>query len=218
MERIINKNLLKNLANIVTLIRVTLIFVVIFLLLGDNYKLHIWAVMILFFAFLLDGIDGTLARKFKTSNNIGSLVDTLGDRITENVFLVFLAYKRLIPLFIPLVFIFRSFIVDFIRFLAFNRGIGTFLINKSKFGFYIVASKTSRVIYLLLKFLVFLLGAFVIIYPDRKIFSKFSLSATLFHTAIVLISINILRFLLLVFDSRKILKEIFLTKPESIFK
>jgi len=69
----------------------------------------------LFFAFLLDGIDGLLARRFNNSNNIGSFIDTLGDRITENIILVFLAYKKLIPLFIPVVFISRSFIADFIR-------------------------------------------------------------------------------------------------------
>lgn len=209
MAKLSKRNLVKNLANIATLIRVVMVFIAIALLIYSNTTVCIWGFIILFFSFLLDGFDGILARKFKTSNNTGSLIDTLGDRITENVMIVFLAYKNLIPLFVPLVFISRSFIADFIRFLSYCKGIGTFSINNSKFGVYVVASKTSRVIYLLMKFLVFLLGAFIIVYPSRKIFYKISLSSFLFHMTIILTIMNVLRFMALLFDSRKILKEIF---------
>ncbi len=186
-----------------------MIFIAVGFLSCKDINLRIWGALILLPAFLLDGLDGLLARRLCASNNIGSLIDTLGDRITENVLLIFFAYKKLIPLFIPLVFISRSFISDFIRFLAFNKGIGTFSINKSKFGFYIVASKTSRATYLILKLLVFLLGAFLIIYPSGGILNKFPLSDFLFYGVIILTAINILRFICLILDSKEILKEIF---------
>lgn len=210
MAKLNKKNFIKNLANIITLIRVVLIFIAIAFLNHRYPVVRKGGFIILPFACLLDGLDGVLARKFNTQNNTGSLIDTLGDRITENVLLVFFAYKNLIPLFVPLVFILRSFIADFVRFLAYSKGIGTFSINSSRFGFYTVASKTSRVVYLLLKFIVFLLGAFILSFPDKKIFYKFSLSWFLFYIATVLVIINILRFIGLLYDSRSILKEEFL--------
>ena len=205
----LNKNMKKKLANTTTFIRVIMIFISIALLIHNNIALRKLGFIILLFTFLLDGLDGFFARIFNTANNTGALIDTLGDRITENVMLVFLACKNLIPLAIPLIFISRSFFADFIRFLVFSKNIGTFAINKSKFGFYIVASKTSRITYLLLKYIVFLSGSLIIIYQDRKIVDKFSLSLLLFYAVIILTITNILRFLALVFDSRKIIKEIF---------
>jgi phosphatidylglycerophosphate synthase len=201
-----NNNLLKNSPNIITLIRVVIIFGTLFFLNHNSVNIRIWGFIVLFFAFLLDGIDGFLARKFNPSNNTGPLVDTLGDRITENVILIFFAYKKLIPLFIPIIFISRSFIADFIRFLAFSKGISTFAINKSKMGYCIVASKTSRTLYLLLKFLVFLLGAFIIVYPNREIIFLFQLPSLLIHLTVLLLIVNILRFIWLIYDSREIIK------------
>jgi CDP-diacylglycerol--glycerol-3-phosphate 3-phosphatidyltransferase len=200
-----NKDLLRNLPNIITLMRVILIFCVIFFLFHNG---SIWGIIALLSAFLLDGVDGIIARRLNVDNKVGSLADTLGDRITENTLLVFFAYKRLIPLFIPLIFISRSFISDFIRFLTFQRGIGTFSVNTSRIGGYFVASKTSRAIYLILKFLVFILGSFIITYPDIEI-CKFILPRLIFYTAIIVTLVNILRFVALVFDTRKILRETF---------
>jgi len=208
MEVKINKNLLRNLPNFITLIRVILIFYAISFLF---YNGSIWGIIALLLAFLLDGVDGVLARRLVVDNKVGSLTDTLGDRITENTLLVFFAYKRLIPLFVPLIFISRSFISDYIRFLAFQKGIGTFLLNTSCLGRYLVASKTSRTIYLLLKFLVFILGAFIIAYPDIEM-SKLILPKIIFYTAIIATLVNILRFMVLLFDTRKILRETFFNK------
>jgi CDP-diacylglycerol---glycerol-3-phosphate 3-phosphatidyltransferase len=209
MEVKINKNLLRNLPNFITLARVVLIFYAISCLF---YNGSIWGIIALLAAFLLDGVDGVLARKLAVDNKVGSFTDTLGDRITENTLLVFLAYKRLIPLFVPLIFISRSFISDFIRFLAFQKGIGTFLINTSCLGRSLVASKTSRTVYLFLKFSVFILGAFIIVYPDIEI-SKLILPKIIFYAAVIATLVNLLRFMALLFDARKILRETFFNKP-----
>lgn len=77
--------LIRNLANLITLIRVIMIFTAVGLLNQGNMLWRKWGVIILCLAFLLDGLDGYIARKTNFSNKIGSLVDTLGDRITENV-------------------------------------------------------------------------------------------------------------------------------------
>ena len=190
------------------MVRIILIFCAIVLLFHDGSRYCIWGIMVLLLAFLLDGVDGIIARKFDANNKIGSLIDTLGDRITENILLVFLVYKNLIPLFVPLIFISRAFISDFIRLLAFQKGISTFSVNTSLLGRCLVASKTSRTIYLILKFIVFLLGSFVITYPDMEI-SRFVLPVSIFYGAIIITVINLVRFAMLLWDSRKILKEAF---------
>ena len=202
------KNLLKNLANIITMVRVILIFCAIALLFHDGSRYCIWGILVLLLAFLLDGVDGIIARKFDANSKAGALVDTLGDRITENAFLVFLAYKKLIPLFVPMIFISRSFISDFVRSLAFQKGVCTFSLNTSLLGRCLVASKTSRAIYLILKFMVFFLGVFIITYPDMKI-CRFTLPLSIFYGAIIITVINLVRFVILLWDSRKILKEAF---------
>ena len=202
-----NKNLVSNIPNIVTLARVILIFCAITLLLHDGSILCVWGILVLLLALLLDGADGILARKLSVNNKIGPLIDTLGDRITENAFLVFLVYKNLIPLFIPLVFMSRSFISDFIRCLAFQKGIDTFSLNTSCIGRCLVASKTSRAVYLILKFMVFLLASFVIAYPELEICRVFVPKLVL-YAAIIATLINVLRFVALVLDSRKILEEV----------
>jgi len=202
------KKLLRNLANITTLIRVILIFFAISFLFHNGSRFCIWGIMVLLLAFLLDGVDGIMAKKFDANNKVGDLIDTLGDRITENTLLVFLVYKNLIPLFVPLIFITRSFISDFVRFLAFQKGIKTFLINTSYLGYCLVASKSSRIIYLVLKFTVFLLGAFIIAYPDIGI-CTFILPQVVFYSAIIITIINLVRFTVLLWDSRMILRETF---------
>lgn len=186
-----------------------MIFISIGFLSCKEISLNIWGAWILLPAFLLDGLDGLLARRLSISSDVGSLIDTLGDRITENVLLIFFAYKQLIPLVIPLIFISRSFVSDFIRVLALKKGISTFAINKSKFGYYVVASKTSRITYLVLKFLVFLLGAIVIIRPSGELINKFLLFDLLLYGMIILTVMNILRFIGLVYDSKEFLKEVF---------
>ena len=200
--------LLKNLAHITTLVRVILLFCAIVLLFHNGSRYCIWGGMVLLLAFLLDGVDGILARKFDANSKTGALVDTLGDRITENAFLVFLAYKKLVPLFVPMIFISRSFISDFVRSLAFQKGISTFSLNTSLLGRCLVASKTSRIAYLILKFTVFFLGVFIIAYPDMKI-CRFTLPLSIFYSAIIITMINLVRFVVLLWDSRKILKEAF---------
>ena len=186
--------------------RVVLIFFAIAFLFHSGSSFCMWGIVALSLSFLLDGVDGVIARKFSMDNNTGALIDTLGDRITENTLLIFFVYKNLIPLFIPLIFISRSFIADFIRCLAFQKGIGTFSLNTSWLGRCFVASKSSRTIYLILKFMLFLLGSFIITYPDLEL-CKFFLLKLVFYIAIVITLISILRFFVLVSDSWGILKE-----------
>jgi phosphatidylglycerophosphate synthase len=113
------------------LFRTLLVFVLIYMLSIDSAPLRGICVPVLGSLAILDWFDGYIARKFKICTKIGSLIDTLGDRITENLLLIYFAYERLVPLFIPLIFVSR-FVADLVRHINFGKGHSTFSINKSR--------------------------------------------------------------------------------------
>ncbi|MCP4650992.1 MAG: CDP-alcohol phosphatidyltransferase family protein [PVC group bacterium] len=203
------KWLTNNIAHTIVFIRIILVFIVLVLFSMPSFTHNIIGVILLGVAAILDGVDGYLARKNNTSSLVGGMLDTLGDRITENLLLIFFAFVRLIPIYVPLIFIARSLISDFIRFLWVRQGISTFSMHQSKLGKALVASKFSRIAYLILKIAIFFLGGIVI--------SLQSLSGTeitlsylkiiLYSGANILLATNLIRFCLLVYDSRIILRQ-----------
>ena len=156
-------NLHKNLANLVVLLRIVFIFAVLFLMSIDNAAYRIAALLLLLFTMFLDFVDGYVARRLKTTSQIGGLLDTLGDRITENLLIVFVAYMRLILFAIAALFVFACFI----------------LILKSP-------------------------G--INVRPELIVWLK----AFLFYVSIFVLAFNLIRSVILLYDSRGILKENFL--------
>ena len=206
----------KYIANLIVFFRVALIFIIVPLLNSFSLQSRITGLLLLVSAVILDWLDGYCARKFKSASLLGGMLDTLGDRITENLLLIFFAYKRLIPVYVPLIFVSRSLISDFIRYLYLSRGIHTFSINKSKLGMLMVASRPSRALYLVFKVAVFFLGGVILIgelVPEGAWLGLESVLVSLrnwiFYASILLVFFNLLRFILLIYDSRSILKEEF---------
>lgn len=211
-----NNVLLRNTANFIVIFRSILVFVIILFLSLDAPAWKFIGLGLLIFIAILDWVDGYVARRCNISSQLGNLIDTLGDRITENPLLIFFAYKQLIPLFVPLIFVARSFLADFIRYLGYQNGISTFSINKSRLGVIFVASRTSRVLYLVLKIAIFFLGGTILAIEPLIIVHGFDLQTLLmnlkeamFYGSIVLVLFNLWRFILLVYDSRFILKRTF---------
>ena len=205
---------MNNIANLITLARTVLIFAVIYLLNSGSLSLAMYGTALLIFVAILDGVDGYLARQYCSYNKFGGLIDTLGDRITENLLLIFFAYKQLVSVWIPLIFVARSFVSDFIRLVCFRAGIGTFEINRSKWGFYFVASRTSRILYLVFKIFVFLLGASALcLFASPEIINTANirilsyLNKSLFYSSWILVAFNLIRFVFLIYDSRSLLKK-----------
>lgn len=202
----------KNLANLVVLLRTVMVLAAIAMLGAAGPGVRFSGLVVLFLACAMDWLDGFLARWLGVASQVGGLLDTLADRITENLLFVFLAYHRLVPLLVPVFYICRSFLADFIRALLFKRGIGGFAVQTSTLGRYLVSSKSSRVLYLLVKLAVFLAGGAVLavntpatVEPEwvaivRPLVWECSLLATLF---------SLVRFLLLLYDSRRVLAEEF---------
>ena len=207
----------KNLANLIVVFRSLLVFVIIILLSNMSPALRITGLALLIFIAILDWLDGYIARRLRISSKLGGLMDTLGDRITENLFLIFFAYKRLMPVAVPIIFVARSLIADFIRHYSSRNGMSTFAINKSKLGMFFVASKPSRVLYLIFKIVIFCLAALALVVSSLIVVNGIlelrmflvSLRHIVFHGSIALVAFNLLRFILLTYDSRFVLKDVF---------
>ena len=209
--------LYKNLANAVVLARVVLIFAVMTLLTAPSLVARICGLVLLAVAALLDWFDGYVAGKLGISSTVGGLLDTLGDRITENILFIFFAYQHIVPFYVPVCFVTRSFMADFIRTLSFSKGLSTFEINTSPFGAFFVSSRPSRVLYLVMKLAIFFAAGLILVIWPLNIMGRPSPVSTvnLLHDWVNLLSaltvtFSSLRFIGLLYDSRVMLKEEFL--------
>lgn len=203
-----------NAANLVVLLRVALALVAVALLGAEASATRLVGLALLAVAALLDGLDGYLARRLAIASSVGAQLDTLGDRITENVLFVFLACAGLIPLAVPILFLTRSFLADFVRSLHERHGVrGTFAMHTSRVGQFVVASRTSRALYLGLKFAVFLGGGAVLAFspagdaPSREAFNY--LACGVYWGAVLATGVNLVRFAALLHDSTTVLREEF---------
>nr|MBA4405132.1 hypothetical protein [Nanoarchaeum sp.] len=204
-----------NIANLIVLFRISLIFIAILLLNIENFSYRILGLIVFLISIFLDYLDGYFARKLQITSRVGATLDMLGDRITENVMLVFFAYKYLFPLEIALFFIVRAFISDYIRSLNFYSGKGIYDINTSRLGALFVASPLSRVLYLLAKTLLFVGGCLILIAEISNFANQanilFVLKRYVQYNIFIVLTFNIIRFVLLIYDSRNTIKKYFLS-------
>lgn len=201
----------KNYANAIVGVRVFLVFVIVLLLSTGHVALQVLGLVLIGASALMDWLDGLVARRYGAATRTGEMLDTLGDRITENVLLVFFAYHRLIPLIVPVVFIARSFASDFIRQINRRHGIGTFAVNRSAAGRIFVSSKGSRALYLAAKMSLFFAGGGIIALqtavPGSPLIGP--VKAGLVYGSLFVLAFNVTRFSVLLYDSRDVLRDEF---------
>lgn len=145
-------------ANLITLFRLLLSFVVISLF-GIHVYLDILLVALIGLILFLDAVDGYVARKLNQTSAFGALFDIVGDRIVECIFWVYFSVVGLIPFWIPVIVIARGFFTDGLRSAAFAQGKTAFGENTmmtSKWTRALTSSRMSRSIYGILKTLAFL--------------------------------------------------------------
>jgi len=128
-----------NIPNKITITRIILSLVIIFLLLFpfDSVniyfsKFYVGSVLvdlkyvisgILFiFASLSDFLDGHIARKYGLITNTGKMLDAIADKVLVNSVLIILASQRLINPVIPVVIVLRDIIVNSIKMEAAAKG------------------------------------------------------------------------------------------------
>lgn len=113
-------------ANLITVGRLILLFIVIWMIYVGNVQVIEACMFLIIVVFASDGLDGWVARKRGSTSPFGAIFDIAGDRIVENVLWVVFADLGLIPVWIPLMVLTRSFLVDGLRSLSYAEGMTAF--------------------------------------------------------------------------------------------
>ena len=139
-------------ANLITLSRLLLLIVVIFIAYQPFSWWHILNVALLILVFVSDGLDGYVARKRNEASVFGAMFDIASDRIVELAMWIVLVDLAIVPVWVPLVFIIRGTIVDTIRANQVSTaGQTPFSMLQSPLAKWLVAGKFMRGFYATLK-------------------------------------------------------------------
>jgi CDP-diacylglycerol--glycerol-3-phosphate 3-phosphatidyltransferase len=153
-------------ANIITLGRILLVFLVL-LLFQAGFYLRVIAVLMTILIIYLDSLDGYVARKLGVASDFGALFDITGDRIVEHLYLIFYSAMGLVSFWIPAIFITRSFMVDTLRSVAYSREgktpFGDKTMMKSRITEFLTASRFSRAVYGVSKIVAFVLLGVILV-------------------------------------------------------
>jgi CDP-diacylglycerol---glycerol-3-phosphate 3-phosphatidyltransferase len=144
--------------NRVTLLRIGLLFVLVFLIYNEFLWARLFAGFLTILVIVMDWLDGYLARKLNESTTVGSVLDIAGDRVVECVLWICLADLRLIGVWIPIVVISRDIFTDSIRnyVLKFGyAGFGEKSMMRSALGRFLTGSPIMRTGYAVLKAVTF---------------------------------------------------------------
>ncbi|MCB1679067.1 MAG: CDP-alcohol phosphatidyltransferase family protein [Halioglobus sp.] len=158
-------------ANLVTLSRLLLLWLVVALVYFATPPGQLLAVVLLILVFVTDGIDGYIARRTGTESLFGALFDIAADRIVELSLWIVLVDLDLVPLWVPLLFITRGVLVDAIR----DNGVQAqhtqpFQLMQTPVGRWLVAGRFMRGFYAVIKAIAFcwmiLMLPLPVLWPD----------------------------------------------------
>lgn len=164
------------LANLITLARLPLLLLVVAILFVPSLAWRLVGLGLLIILFLLDWFDGYIARLRNEVTEIGAVLDVALDRAVENILWISFTYLDLVPLWVPIVFLIRSFVVDGIRGVALTRGKSGFGMMHTPWGRFLVASRFMRAFYGLAKTV-----AFCLLYLTHALTLKYPMVALTLH-------------------------------------
>ena len=144
-----------SIANLITLARLPLLLILVGLLFVPNFAVRLFGLALLIVLFLMDWFDGYVARLRNEVTELGAVLDIAIDRAVENILWITFMYLGLVPLWVPIIFLIRSFIVDSIRGVALTQGKSGFGMMHSTLGRFLVASRFMRALYGLAKGVIF---------------------------------------------------------------
>lgn len=142
-------------ANWITLLRLPLLFLVVALLYTPGAVGLFTALFLLPALYLMDWLDGYVARYKNEVTDLGSVLDIAIDRVVENVLWVAFVALGQVPLWVGVAFITRSFLVDGLRGYALAKGFSAFGMMHSPVGKFLVSGRFMRGLYGLAKGLAF---------------------------------------------------------------
>ncbi len=140
------------LANAITLARLPLLIGVLgILFFASTRGGQITGLGLLGVLFLMDWLDGVVARQRRQTTDLGAVLDIALDRTVENVLWIAFMHLGLVAFWVPVFFLVRSFLVDGIRGIALVRGKPGFSMMHTPWGRFLVASRFMRGLYGLAK-------------------------------------------------------------------
>ncbi|HQG43590.1 MAG TPA: CDP-diacylglycerol--glycerol-3-phosphate 3-phosphatidyltransferase [Spirochaetota bacterium] len=131
-----------NIPNLLTLSRIILIPLFLYLIFTPTIEHRIWALVIFVIASLTDLLDGWTARKLKQETETGKFLDPLADKFLVIAALIaFLFLDPLIPLWMVIVIIARDLLITLMRYLAIKKGttLKTSRLGKVKTAFQMIS-------------------------------------------------------------------------------
>ncbi|MBQ9196224.1 MAG: CDP-diacylglycerol--glycerol-3-phosphate 3-phosphatidyltransferase [Clostridia bacterium] len=108
-----------NIPNRLTILRILLVPVCLLL---AGYDQRTAAAIVFALACVTDTLDGHIARKKKLITNFGKFADPIADKILVLSMMIVLCYKHLLPVWLPVILVFRELLVDGLRMVAAEQG------------------------------------------------------------------------------------------------
>ena len=144
-------------ANAITLFRLFLTFIVIGLFQQLDVYIDIACIVTILIIFILDSVDGIVARKQNQTSTFGAVFDIAADRIVENVFWIYFAViDGRISFWLPIAVVTRGFLTDGVRSIALTEGKTAFEMSYAAWSRALISSRFSRGLYGLTKMLTFI--------------------------------------------------------------
>ena len=163
-------------ANLITLIRLFLVFVTVALF-NLNFYANVAMFALTIIIIVMDWADGYVARKRNEASDFGALFDIAGDRIVENVLWIYFAVIQMVPFWVPMLVLTRGFVTDLLRSIAFTtKGktpFGQKTMMESGWTKALVSSRVSRGVYAISKVVAFCYLAAIL--TLRSAIAQFSL-------------------------------------------
>lgn len=183
-----------NTANIVSISRIFIAFIALWLLFEGTVEAFIASVILTIVAFAMDGVDGYIARKYNQSSELGSVLDIMGDRIVEASYWITFAVLGWLPVWFPIVCVTRAFTTDSIRSVALSKGMTAFgdkSMQTTAWGKFICGSKFMRIGYAVAKVMAFIL--LILAYtPFEQTYESAAYFSVMFPIAVILAYIAII--------------------------
>lgn len=178
-------------ANLITTTRLGLMFILVAFAYVLPPAWQLINVPLLTIVFVLDAIDGYVARKRGEESLFGSVFDIAVDRITENVLWIVVVNLGLVPVWVVIVFVTRGFFVDAIRNQGYSEGRQAFGLLHSRIGNWLVSGRFMRGFYAAIKGITFGWLFFVLPMPELvpKIWAEWSWLADIFTAVLVYTSV-----------------------------
>jgi len=137
-------------ANLITLARTLLAFVVVAMLHVRTQEIYLAAAGLTLALIAMDALDGYVARKRRECTKFGAVADILGDRVVEMTYWIVFVKFGWVPAWIAILVSARGIVVDGFRAIAQERGLSAFgatSMMRTRVGALLVSSRASRAAY-----------------------------------------------------------------------